>query len=231
MVPGLFEEVKSMSQPDKDKELGYIFSTISSSLEFVDYTMLICGVTRAFTHQLVRHRVGVSFAQQSMRTVDMSAGFDWLATGSCASECDGRVGQYTAAMAALSKTYKELVDSGALPQDARGLIPTNALTNILMKINLRSLSELMGTRLCHKAQGEFQQVAKAIKTAVLAIHPWAEPVLRVHCAKHGSCAFPRVMDCPVKHKFPSLISNKDFLKDIQNYRDLIESEAKPVGGK
>jgi hypothetical protein len=209
MVPGLFEEVKSMSQSDKDKELGYIFSTISSSLEFVDYTMLICGVTRAFTHQLVRHRVGVSFAQQSMRTVDMSAGFDWLATGSCASECDGRVGQYTAAMATLSKTYKELVASGALPQDARGLIPTNAL----------------------KAQGEFQQVAKAIKDSVLKIHPWAEPVLRVHCAKHGSCAFPRVTDCPVKHKFPSLISSKDFLKEIQNYRDLIESEAKPIGGK
>ena len=63
-----YQEVMEMDDEQLDKELEYVFNTISSSWEFVDYIFLITGVTRAFTHQLVRHRVGVAYAQQARRT-------------------------------------------------------------------------------------------------------------------------------------------------------------------
>jgi hypothetical protein len=161
-----------------------------------------------------------------MRTVDLSSGFDWLATGSCVEN----LAEYSEGMNQSASIYRRLVDKGVLPQDARGVVPTNATTNILMKINLRALAELMSTRLCHKAQGEFQLVAREIRSKVLALHPWTEPVMRVYCSRHGVCCFPRVKDCPIKMKFPSLSIDEQFLKDVQSYRDKTQSEAKPVGG-
>ena len=44
-----------MSDEQKEEELKYVFGTIGSSWEFVDYIFLITDVSRAFTHQAVRH--------------------------------------------------------------------------------------------------------------------------------------------------------------------------------
>jgi thymidylate synthase (FAD) len=201
-----FEEVLEMPEEQKIKELAYVFGTIGSSWEFVDYVFLITGVTRAFTHQLVRHRVGVSFAQQAQRVVDMSE-FDYLETGRC-------VGNpvYYNAMEEIKEAYEKLIQDGVNPQDARGLLPTNVLTNILMKVNLRSLSGMLNVRLCFKAQGEFQQVAREMQRAALETHPWAAPVLQAHCCQHGNCLFPNFKECPVRPYLPSA--------DFSNIRDV-----------
>jgi len=151
-------EVLGMAEESLDEELGYVFSTISGPLEFVNYTFLITGVTRAFTHQLVRHRVGVSFAQQSQRFAEQE-GFNYLTTGSI--NRDDRLGEiYDNTMDGIQSGYSELLAEGANQQDARGVLPTNILTNILMKMNLRSLSSLMEVRLCVRSQGEFQDVSR-----------------------------------------------------------------------
>jgi thymidylate synthase ThyX len=52
------DEIREWPEEKKAKELEYMKNTIQSSWEFVDYVFLISDVTRAFTHQLVRHRVG-----------------------------------------------------------------------------------------------------------------------------------------------------------------------------
>ena len=202
-----YQAVLDMPQEQLSAELDYVFKTIGSSLEFVDYVFLISGVTRAFTHQLVRHRVGVAYAQQSQRTVDVSDSFDYLATGLCKD-----LPQYHSAMAAIKQAYAACIDSGAHPQDARGLLPTNTLTNILFKVNLRTLSHIMNVRLCFKTQGEFQSVADAMRSAILSVHPWAEPVLRVHCAQYGNCIFPGFEQCPVR---PALsVNNLHSINDL-----------------
>jgi hypothetical protein len=66
---------KYLSKPMMEllEELEYMANTIPSSWEFVDYTFMIEGVTRAFTHQLVRTRTA-SFAQQTMRVLNVSEG-------------------------------------------------------------------------------------------------------------------------------------------------------------
>lgn len=191
-----FADVLSMPDYKKDKELEYVFGTIGSSWEFVDYTFLITGVTRAFTHQLVRHRVGVSFAQQAQRVVDMSE-FEYLATGACEYDAD-----YHFVMNRIKEGYARMIERGINAQDARGILPTNILTNILMKVNLRSLSGMLNVRLCFKAQGEFQHVAREMQKAALEVHPWAEPVLQAHCCQHGNCLFPNFKECPIRPQLP-----------------------------
>jgi thymidylate synthase ThyX len=67
-----------------------------------------------------------------------------------------------------------------------------------MKINLRALSEMLAIRLCVKAQGEFQEVARSLRQTAIMVHPWAEPILQVRCVLSGSCAFPSYENCPIK---------------------------------
>ena len=58
-----------LTDKQMDEEIDYIARTVPSSWEFINYTFLITGVSRAFTHQLVRTRTA-SYAQQAMRVTD-----------------------------------------------------------------------------------------------------------------------------------------------------------------
>lgn len=192
-----FQTFVDMPYEQKMREWEYMQNTIKSSWEFVDYIFAITGVTRAFTHQLVRHRIGTSFAQQSQRTVDMS-GFDYVVPEGMDGDAE-QLQVYHGAMADINDAYQHLVNiTQTPPQDARGILPTNVSTNIIFKANLRTLNGMCGERLCVKAQGEFQNVMRAIREVVIGVHPWAEPALRVHCAQHGTCAFPTFSGCPIK---------------------------------
>jgi thymidylate synthase (FAD) len=167
-----YREVLDMDEEEIQGNLDYVFNTISSSWEFIDYTFLICDVTRAFTHQLVRHRVGTAFAQQAQR-VATQKDFGYLATGSC-SENE----TYHNAMRDIQASYDKLIDiDECRPQDARGILPTNVYTNILFKVNLRALSDMLCVRLCVRAQGEFQLVAREMQSLVISVHPWASRIL------------------------------------------------------
>lgn len=190
------DEIKAWPQEKKMAELEYMLNTIKSSWEFADYIFLIEGVTRAFTHQLVRHRIGTSFAQQAQRVVDMSQ-FEFVETGSIQDDKDLSA-LYADGMDDIKGTYAELIRKGARTQDARGILPTNIQTGIVFKANLRTLNGMAAERLCVKAQGEFQDVMRAIRYEVINVHPWTERMLRVHCAATGTCCFPSYMDCPIK---------------------------------
>ena len=196
--PGALDKIRQMTEEEKDAELAYVFKTIGSSWEFVDYTFLIQDVTRAFTHQLVRHRVGTAFAQQAQRLVDMSD-FDYVATG------DADCAAYHATMINIKKGYSMMVGAGIPIQDARGVLPTNITTNILFKANLRTLNSIMNTRMCVRSQGEMQEVATAMRTAVLEVHPFVEPLMLPFCLEWGRCKFPRMLEeCPVALSSPGL---------------------------
>lgn len=187
-----WREILSMSMEEKYKELDYVFGTIGSQLEFVDYVILISDDSRAFTQQLTRHR-HASFAQQTQRAVDHSD-FEYVTPKSCESSF-----AYHRVMEIIKQYYHEMIIGENIPiQDARGILPMNAVSNILMKMNLRAISEMMNVRFCYKAQGEFQDAAKMIRREILSVHPWTSRVLRANCVQYGYCCFPNEKDCPVK---------------------------------
>lgn len=206
----LLQEIKEWPEERKAKELTYMLGTIQSSWEFVDYIFYISGVSRAFTHQFVRTREGElgddelytgprhkrlgSYAQQSQRTVDMTgAGFvmpqavQWPLNAEMR-DFAGSIGE----------KYTEFLERGVKPQDARAILPTNVATSITAKFNLRTLSEMAKLRLCTRTQGEYQDVFRAMRLAIIKVHPWAEPFIRVHCAATGVCCFPNYAECPIK---------------------------------
>lgn len=174
MSPGLMEEVSAWPESKKLEELEYMANTIPSSWEFVDYTFLIEGVTRAFTHQFVRTRTN-SYAQQTMRVLDVSEGMGWnYLAGPSIEDNDHCKFIYERAMDNIDGAYKDLIEKGAKIEDARGVLPTNILTNIVCKTSLRTMAETVQKRSSPRTQGEYRDVLEAMKEEVLKAHPWVE---------------------------------------------------------
>lgn len=182
MSPALLDDIALWPWRKKLEELKYMARTIPSSWEFVDYTFMIEGVTRAFTHQLVRTRTA-SFAQQTMRVLNVSDGPGWgyLAGPTIDQTQVGTpIGEltreeiYQGAMNCIDGTYKLLIQNGAAIEDARGILPTNILTNIVMKCNMRAFVEMVRKRSSSRTQGEYRDVLEGMKAAVKAKHSWIE---------------------------------------------------------
>jgi hypothetical protein len=179
MSPGGLEEILSWPEERKIEELRYMAATIPSSWEFVDFIFLIRGVTRAFTHQLVRTRTA-SYAQQTMQVLRMD-GWQYF-TGPSLERSPRARDRYQATMRDVSRAYSELSDMpGVRTEDARGLLPTNILTNIVVKMNLRTLCDLLRKRASPRNQGakpgyegEWTHVRRMIKEEMVAALPWTE---------------------------------------------------------
>jgi len=181
-------DIIDWSYEKKMEHLNYMRHTIQSSWEFANYIFEIQGVSRAFTHQLVRTR-NASYAQESQRTVDVRNA-KYISTKSLLLDVDG--------IERNLDLYAQAIDEGVPVQDARGILPTNICTNIIMGCNLRTLSHMAELRLCKRTQGEYQDVFKAMKKSVIEVHPWANEFIEVYCVKNGTCAFPNYDECPVQ---------------------------------
>ncbi len=174
MSPGLMDEIRSWPMEKKLAELEYMANTIPSSWEFVSYTFLVEGVSRAYTHQQVRTRAA-SYAQQTMRVLDMGE-FDYVYTDRIAENPDAKA-QIDTALKAIKLAYNNIIQLGLPAEDARGILPTNIATNIVCKFNLRTFVDLAKSRTGGRTQSEYQKVVNAMVDEVLRVHPWAEKFL------------------------------------------------------
>lgn len=221
--PDDYKKIFALPPEERADQFKKVFSSISSPLEFVDFIFLISNVTRAFTHQIVRHRVGVAFAQQAQRVVDMQ-GFSYMIPEKVLNAPeDARIESvagvqtplsiYEGTMDMISDNYRTLHDDFDIPaQDARGVLPTNVHTNILFKCNLRVLLEICHIRMCVRAQGEFQQVVLAMRDAASEVYPWVYNKMGPLCISKGICAFPVFDRCPIKANRPWLNGPNEKMK-------------------
>lgn len=221
-------EIQSWSQRKKQDELDYMRKTIKSSWEFVNYIFEITGVSRAFTHQLVRTRQA-SYAQQSQRSVDMS-GASWLGISEEKYGPD-TVDMFDGLMQLANTGYSDLLSEGVQRQDARGVLPTNTLTSIIMGCNLRTLHQMAEVRLCVRTQGEYQDVFRAMRTEVVNVHPWADKFIQVFCVNHGTCCFPNYKECPIQEltyngRLPG--THTDNLSRIKDAHNDLRFESNPI---
>lgn len=176
MSPEGLDEIRSWPQERKFKELEYMATTLPSSWEFVDLIFAIEGVTRAFTHQLVRTRTG-SYAQQAMRVANMSD-FRYLTGPTIERNMNAR-DIYNDGMVAIKEAYSSLLKiKGVLPEDARGILPTNIHTNIVAKFNLRSFCDLVRKRSSGRVQEEYAEVVEKMVLEVTSIWPWSLMFIR-----------------------------------------------------
>lgn len=195
MNEDFLSEVAEWSDEKINAELEYASHTIPSAWEMIHYTFLLDGVTRAFTAQLCRTRTA-SFAEKTLRIVDISTGFDY-ATGPTIAESDKRASVYHKSMAAIACTYKTLIDDGAKVEDARGVLPLNVKTRICMSLNLRTFCEMVHKRSSPRVQGEYRSVIDEMKRCVIDVHPFVQLFIDRTFERAASDLDKEINDLPV----------------------------------
>ena len=174
MSPGLLEQILEQPKSWKMEELSKASMTIPSSWEFVGYTFLIEGVTRAFTHQFVRTRTA-SYAQQTMRVLNVSDGPGWTAKkGPTVAQDKGASERWDRLMNEIDSAYREMISSGVSIEDARGVLPTNICTNIMAFMNMRTFVELVRKRSSLRVQAEYREVLAKMVERVREVHEWID---------------------------------------------------------
>jgi thymidylate synthase (FAD) len=129
-----------------------------SLLEHASVTFRISEVSRALTHQLVRHRTA-SFSQQSQRYVKED-GFDFLIPDSIKTHPNELVlASYLAIMEAIQNTYNEYIKDGIPKEDARFILPNACYTEIVVTFDFRNLRHFFELRLDKHSQWEIRVLA------------------------------------------------------------------------
>ena len=145
-----------------EERVKSVLTTIMSSghfstLEHASYTFAIDGVSRALTHQLVRHRIA-SFNQQSQRYVKFKDGVAVVKPASVAASPETEA-VFDEAIEACVTAYRKLLDAGVPAEDARYLLPNAAESKIVVTMNVRELLHFFSLRCCNRAQWEIREMA------------------------------------------------------------------------
>ena len=151
---------QSGSRIGPGSEAGFIRMVIEnghhSVLEHPSATFRITGVSRSFTHQLVRHRL-CAFSQQSQRYVD-EKNFKYVEPRSIA-ELPEAHSLFERFMAEAKDAHGALQKMGIKNEDARFLLPNAVQSEIVMSANLREFRHIFCLRCHQKAQWEIRSVA------------------------------------------------------------------------
>lgn len=179
-------------------------NVLAAPLEFVHLHFRITGVTRGFTHQMVRQRTAV-YVQESTRFAvkekvpvalppSLAGTVPWSEWWE---KCGGELfpiliskinneqiriindyanktaskeqlwrREWDEAVGDIDGIYNALINSGMPAEDARGLLPTNVLTQLNYSTSLRHLLDHAGVRLCTQAQFEWRLVWTEILRAI-----------------------------------------------------------------
>lgn len=185
---------------------------LATPLEMIDLHFLVENVTRAFTHQMVRQRIGASYVQESMRFSVVGDQFETRMppTLERLDDDDPRRVSWERGVARLRDDYRALIATGVPAEDARGILPTNILTRIHYKTTLRGLAEHAGMRLCTQAQYEWKEVWREIISAILGYGPVSESwqqllitgLFKPVCYATGKCEFDAESDrfCAIRDR-------------------------------
>ena len=163
-----------------------------SVLEHINFTFAIEEISRACSHQLVRHRIA-NFSQQSQRYVAVKRDA-FVVPDTIKSNPDAKI-IFDELIDNAKKTYDKLVDIGIPKEDARFVIPNAAKTNIVMTMNFREIYNVCQIRLCTRAQWEIRELFWKVKAELskidelkgLADYLQPKCVILGYCPENRSC--------------------------------------------
>jgi thymidylate synthase (FAD) len=168
---GAAELIETMSETQIAQVLKVIMkSGHHSALEHASYTFAVDGVSRALTHQLVRHRLA-SFNQQSQRYVAMSGEIEAITPESISKDPE-LLALYNTALDTANNTYQALLAAGVEAEDARYVLPNACVTKIVVTMNIRELLHFFEVRCCRRAQWEIQQLGTKMLELVSPTAPY-----------------------------------------------------------
>jgi len=139
-----------------------------SLIEHASATFEISGISRACSHQLVRHRLA-SYSQESQRYVDMSDP-EWALPPAIVENPEA-MAIWERFAAEVKGAYRALRALGVRKEDARFVLPNAAATRIIVTMNFRELLHFFRIRTSPAAQWEIRKVATQMLTLVYPIAP------------------------------------------------------------
>ncbi len=155
---------------ERAKLIGQVVSLGHHSvLEHASFTFGLEGVSRAMTHQLVRHRIA-SYSQQSQRYVRFAGDLPVVVPESIASR-DHLGKRFNEVARGAVAFYQELLEAGVPPEDARFILPVGVETRILVTMNARELMHFFTLRCCLRAQWEIRETAEQMLALAQAAAP------------------------------------------------------------
>lgn len=175
-----------------------------SIAEHINVTFLIEGISRACSHQLVRHR-HCSFSQLSQRYAkvgtlkdaecaflkcvdgDYEGARDVLRTYFVFPESEKLVERMVDRITTVFYYYHDMIRDGMKPEDARAILPNCTKTDIMVTLNLRELMHICNERLCNRAQGEIRDLVHLMRVLAMEEIPHLEEFLVPKCEKCGVC--------------------------------------------
>lgn len=199
-----------------------------SVIEHCSFTFAVSGVSRALTHQLVRHRVA-SYSQQSQRYVKMDEpccilpqsikkaiktelynGGGWNPNGCL----ESALNEYKSALKECVERMREL---GVPEEDIRYLYPQGTITNIIITMNARELMHFFAVRCCARAQWEIKELAYRMLELVKDVAPVIFENAGPSCEQLGYC--PEKRSCGQIMKLSDMIDIVDGIECEESIRD------------
>jgi len=155
-----------------------------SVLEHANYSLLLEGVSRSLTHELVRHRAGFAYSQLSQRYVDESeANFvvppaivgDEALLAAWREQVEGAQRTYVQLVDQLMTRYGWVADRvhrrKMAREAARGVLPNSTETKIVVTGNARAWRTMLELRAGEGAEQEIRRMAVAVLRVLQAEAP------------------------------------------------------------
>ncbi len=177
----------------------------ASPLEQVVFWFGLSGVSRSLSHQLVRHRIGISFEQQSQRYVKYKEDrLEYVTPKTWAR--NGLAAEYDALMAEVTRVYQLALAKGVPAEDARFVLPNATPTNFQIMVNFAELLHIADLRLCWRAQWEIRHMVALMRREVTKAVPELGAYLQPKCGdrRTGYCdePFQDWERCPIGKRRP-----------------------------
>jgi thymidylate synthase (FAD) len=180
---------------DREAQADFVRKVLESGhdspVEHASFTFAIAGISRACSHQIVRHRIA-SYSQQSQRYVDASS-MDYVLPPAIAKIPEARE-RFEAFMAEVGNAYRDLKDileahgrKEKAKEDARFVLPQAAETKIVITMNCRALLHFFHLRCCMRAQWEIRAMADAMLALCKAELPAIFATAGAKCESLGYC--------------------------------------------
>jgi thymidylate synthase (FAD) len=199
----IWEKIRSEAIT-KEKIQSFIAARLetghSSPLEQVVFWFGISGVSRALSHQLVRHRIGISFEQQSQRYVRFKEEkLEYVLPDSW--KRAGLEDEFRDVVSHISTAYTKALQAGVPAEDARFVLPNAAPTNFQIMVNFAEMQHIADVRLCVRAQWEIRRMVALMRAEIKRAVPQLAPFIQPKCGENrmGYCdeSFEDWQKCPL----------------------------------
>lgn len=190
-----FDRLEEQLTPGKIRKLVRHLVEVGhhSTLEHVNFTWLVSGISRVASHQLVRHRIA-SYSQASQRYISLEEDCPFETPPSLEGRDDWRE-RYDRHFRESHELYRSMVDDGIPCEDARFVLPQAVTTRVLFTMNARTLLHFFALRSCERAQHEIRAVARKMLALARDVCPTIFEKAGPPCVTEGRCRETQG-DCP-----------------------------------